>query len=48
MEILLKNNIRICFCFVFSSMESIINHNQDEASIMMRKLGFIFREICVF
>ena len=27
MEILYKNNIRICFCSKFSSMESIISHN---------------------
>ena len=35
MEILLKNNIIICFSSMFSRMESIINHNQDEASTMI-------------
>ena len=33
MEILYKNNIGICFCFKFSSVESTINHSHDMISM---------------
>lgn len=33
MEILYKNNIRICFCPKFSSVESIISHSHDKISM---------------
>ena len=33
MEILYKNNIGICYCSKFSSMESIISHSHDKISM---------------
>ena len=35
MEILCKNNIRICFYFRFTSIESIINHSHDRVSMVI-------------
>ena len=34
MEILSKNNIGICFCSKFSSMESMINHSHDKITLL--------------
>ena len=35
MEILRKNNLRICFSIRFSNLESIINHSHDRISIVI-------------
>ena len=43
MEILSKNNIGICFCSKFSSMESIINHSHDRISMVIRHAIIVSR-----
>lgn len=46
MEIPCKNNIRICFSFKFSSMESIINHSHDRISmVILTCISFIIHTL---